>query len=318
MERTGAAGTAWMTVPSEDIAAADRVEPGPVAKPKALLSLLRPPQWIKNGFVLAPLFFTPQAVSSHTATRVLLGMLCFCLISSCVYIVNDLSDREADRSHPGKCRRPLVTGAVSTAEALVLLALLCGVGFAGAVSLSGAFALVLALYFSINLAYSFGLKHRPIIDLLAISAGFVLRVDAGARLIHVQPSEWIMICTGFLALFLAIAKRRDDLVKDVGTGHRPSLKGYNTRYLDVAATVVLGALLVSYAIYTTDNDVMARLGSERLYLTVPFVLAGILRYLQIALVEERSGSPTTIVLTDRFMIVTILGWIAAFAALIYG
>ena len=283
-----------------------------------MVSLLRVPQWIKNGFVLAPLFFTPQAVSTQTVTHVVLGMLCFCLISSCVYIINDLSDREADRSHPDKCRRPLAAGTVSTAEALILLVMLCGVGFAGAASLSGSFALILALYFSINLAYSFGLKHRPIIDLLAISAGFVLRVDAGARLIHVQPSEWILICTGFLALFLAVAKRRDDLVKEVGTGHRPSLQGYTTQYLDVAATMVLGALLVSYAIYTTDNDVMARLGSERLYLTVPFVLAGILRYLQIALVEERSGSPTTIVLTDRFMIVTIAGWIATFAALIYG
>lgn len=306
-----------MTVPSDDTAIAARAAPGPVAKVKAVLSLLRLPQWIKNGFVLAPLFFTPQAVSSQTATKVVLGMLCFCLISSCVYIINDLSDREADRDHPKKRHRPLAAGTVSTAEALVVLALLCAVGFAGAVSLSGTFALVLALYFSINLAYSFGLKHWPILDLLAISAGFVLRVDAGARLIHVQPSEWILICTGFLALFLAIAKRRDDLVKDVGTGHRPSLKGYTTQYLDVAATMVLGALLVSYAIYTTDNDVMARLGSERLYLTVPFVLAGILRYLQIALVEERSGSPTTIVLTDRFMIVTIVGWIATFAALIY-
>ena len=307
-----------MTVPSDNIADAARAEPGPVAKVRAMVSLLRVPQWIKNAFVLAPLFFTPQAVSSHTATRVGLGMLCFCLISSCVYIINDLSDREADRSHPRKRRRPLAAGTVTTAEALVLLAILCAAGFAGAVALSGTFALVLSLYFSINLAYSFGLKHRPIIDLLAISAGFVLRVDAGARLIHVQPSEWIMICTGFLALFLAIAKRRDDLVKDVGTGHRPSLRGYTTQFLDVAATIVLGALLVSYAIYTTDNEVMARLGSERLYLTVPFVLAGILRYLQIALVEERSGSPTTIVLTDRFMIVTIVGWIATFAALIYG
>ncbi len=307
-----------MTVPSDHTADAARAGPGLVARLKAMVSLLRLPQWVKNGFVLAPLFFTPEVVSSQTAGKVVLGMLCFCLISSCVYIINDLSDREADRSHPKKRHRPLAAGTVSTAEALVLMVLLCGAGFAGAALLSGPFALVLALYFSINLAYSFGLKHWPILDLLAISAGFVLRVDAGARLIEVQPSEWILICTGFLALFLAIAKRRDDLVKEVGTGHRPSLKGYTTQFLDVAATMVLGALLVSYAIYTTDNDVMARLGSDRLYLTVPFVLAGILRYLQIALVEERSGSPTTIVLTDRFMIVTIAGWIATFAALIYG
>ncbi len=307
-----------MSVPSDNLADGGHAGHGPIAKLRAIVSLLRLPQWVKNGFVLAPLFFTPQAVSQPTVTSVLLGMLCFCAVSSAVYIVNDLGDREADRRHPEKCRRPLVAGTVTTLEALLLLSALLAAGFVGAYALSGAFTLVLALYFSINLAYSFGLKHRAIVDLLAVSAGFVLRVDAGARLIHVQPSEWIMICTGFLALFLAIAKRRDDLVKDVGTGHRPSLGGYTTQYLDTAATMVLGALLVSYAIYTTDNEVMARLGSERLYLTVPFVLAGILRYLQIALVEERSGSPTTIVLTDRFMIVTIVGWIAVFAALIYG
>ena len=306
-----------MSVPSEQLTDGAERANGLVAKVRAAARLLRPHQWIKNGFVLAPLFFTPRLISPDTVIHVLLGMLCFCAISSCVYVVNDLKDREADRRHPTKCRRPIATGAIATGEALLLAAVLCCAGFIGAAALSGTFALVLALYFSINLAYSFGLKHRPIVDLLAISAGFVLRVDAGARLIHVEPSEWILICTGFLALFLAIAKRRDDLVKDVDTDHRPSLRGYTTQYLDVAATMVLGALLVSYAIYTTDDAVMARLGSERLYLTVPFVLAGILRYLQIALVEERSGSPTAIVLTDRFMIATIIGWIATFAALIY-
>ncbi len=307
-----------MTVPSENLADGVTARQGPIAKARAILSLLRLHQWVKNGFVLAPLFFTPQAVSEQTIIRVLLGMLCFCIVSSSVYIINDLSDREADRRHPKKCLRPLAAGTVSTAEAVLLLVALSIAGLLGAYALSGSFALVLSLYFSLNIAYSFGLKHRPIVDLLTVSAGFVLRVDAGALLIHVQPSEWILICTGFLALFLAIAKRRDDLVKDIGTEHRPSLQGYTTQYLDVAATMVLGALLVSYAIYTTDGEVMARLGSERLYLTVPFVLAGIMRYLQIALVEERSGSPTAIVLTDRFMIVTIVGWIATFAALIYG
>lgn len=306
-----------MTVPSGNLADAVKIRAGPAAKARALASLLRPHQWVKNGFVLAPLFFTPQALSPQTAILVLLGVLCFCAISSAVYIINDLADRESDRSHPSKRHRPLAAGTVSVAEAAAMLGTLAAAGFAGAYAISGPFALVLASYFAINLAYSFGLKHRPIIDLLAIAAGFVLRVDAGARLIHVRPSEWILICTGFLALFLAIGKRRDDLVKDVGTRHRPSLKGYTVQFLDIAATMVLGALVVSYAIYTTDTDVMARLGSDRLYLTVPFVLAGVLRYLQITVVEERSGSPTIVVLTDRFMIVTILGWIATFALLIH-
>ncbi|NNG03578.1 MAG: decaprenyl-phosphate phosphoribosyltransferase [Inquilinus sp.] len=282
------------------------------------LALLRAHQWIKNVFVLAPLFFTPDALSVAMALHVLLGAACFCAVSSAVYIVNDFVDREADRRHPRKRHRPLAAGTISTVEAFLAFSVLVLIGVGGAWLLAPPFAALLVAYFALNLAYSLKLKHLSIVDLLSISAGFVLRVDGGAMLIGVPPSEWILLCTGLLALFIAIGKRRDDLVKDLGTEHRPSLEGYTTTFLDIAATMVLGALLVSYAIYTTDAAVMARLGSERLYLTVPFVLAGVLRYVQIIVVEERSGSPTTVVLTDRFMIVTVLGWMATFAVLIYG
>ncbi|MEE8270687.1 MAG: decaprenyl-phosphate phosphoribosyltransferase [Alphaproteobacteria bacterium] len=283
----------------------------------SLVSLVRMHHWIKNVFVMAPLFFSPGVMSGANALKVCAGALCFCAVASCVYVVNDIADRASDRSHPKKRRRPLAAGTVTVFEAWLLTALLATSGLAAAVALSPPFATVLAIYLVLNLGYSFGLKHVSILDIFIVAAGFVLRVDAGARLIAVEPSVWIILCTGFLALFLTIGKRRDDLVKDVGDGHRPSLKGYTKQYLDIAATMVLGALLVSYAIYTTDAGVIARLGSDRLYLTVPFVLAGILRYLQIILVEERSGSPTRIVVSDRFMILTIVGWIATVAVLIY-
>jgi hypothetical protein len=153
---------------------------------------------------------------------------------------------------------------------------------------------------------------------MLIALGFVLRVYAGSELIMVLPSVWIIVCTGLLALFLALAKRRDDLVKRLDSDHRSALKGYTKPFIDTAINAVLGGLLVSYLIYTTDPAVMDRLGTRQLYLTAPFVIAGILRYLQITLVEERSGSPTKLALTDRFLILTVLGWVAMFAALIYG
>lgn len=284
----------------------------------AALALLRPHQWIKNLFVAAPLFFTPSELSAESVLRVLLGIACFCALSSAVYILNDYADREADRRHPEKCHRPLAAGTVSVKAAFSLMAALFVVGTSVAFMLSPTFALLALLYCGLNLGYSLGLKHFAIIDVMIIAFGFILRVEGGARLIDVVPSAWIVIATGLLALFLAIAKRRDDLVRSLGQDHRRSLDGYNKPFLDTALAVVLGALLVAYMVYTTDQAVMERLGTSKLFYTAPFVVAGILRYLQITLVEERSGSPTKIVLTDRFLIVTVLGWALVFGALIYG
>ncbi len=284
----------------------------------AVLALLRPHQWVKNAFVAAPLFFTPPAITLANALLVLGGVASFCLVASAVYIVNDYMDREADRRHPSKANRPLAAGTVTTAQALVLLLVMVAGGLGLALWLSPAFAAIGALYFVVNLAYSLWLKHMAIIDVLTIAFSFVLRVQAGALLIGIAASAWIMIVAGLLALFLALAKRRDDLVKSLDDNHRRSLNGYTEGFLDSAVAVVLGAVLVAYMIYTTDRQVMADMGTERLYYTVPFVIAGILRYLQITLVEKRSGSPTAIVLSDRFLIVTILLWAAAFAVLIHG
>lgn len=281
------------------------------------LALMRPHQWVKNAFVAAPLFFTPEVMDRAHALPVLLAIAVFCLLSSCVYIINDWADREADRLHPEKRTRPLAAGTVSLPFAGVQLAVLAGAAAAGSLALGRGFALVALAYVSINLAYSLRLKQIAILDVLMVAAGFVLRVVAGAAVIGVVPSAWIIIMTGLLALFIALAKRRDDLVRKLADNHRAALAGYNKPFIDTALTVVLSALLVAYLIYTTEAEVIARMGSPYLYATVPWVVAGVLRYLQIIYVEERSGSPTSIALKDRFIVPVVLGWIATFTLLIY-
>lgn len=282
-----------------------------------IAALLRPEQWVKNLFVVAPLFFTPQALTFANAAIVAAGVLCFCLFASAIYIFNDYQDRAADRSHPTKAHRPLAAGTVSLSVAFALLGLLLVSGLGLALALSPTFAAVGATYVVMNLAYSMWLKHVAIIDVLVIALSFVLRVMAGTVLIEVEPSAWILIVSGLLALFLALAKRRDDLVRSLDGQHRRSLDGYSQSFLDTSVSVVLGALLVAYMVYTTDRQVMAELGTERLVYTVIFLIAGVLRYLQITLVEQRSGSPTLLVLTDRFLIVTGLLWAISLSLLIH-
>jgi decaprenyl-phosphate phosphoribosyltransferase len=284
-----------------------------------ILTLLRPHQWIKNLFVGAPLFFTPRDVSPAAVIHVTLGIACFSAIASAMYVLNDWCDREADREHPVKRQRPLAAGTVAPGAAAALAIALALGGFAAAVIwLPRGFVVVLAAYALLNLAYSFGLKRIAIIDVLVIAIGFVLRIYAGGELIGVTPTVWIVACTLLLALFLGLAKRRDDIVRGVDGAHRLSLAGYNRPFVDTSLAIVLGALLVCYLLYTTQPENMIRLGSDKLFLTAPFVIAGVLRYLQVTLVEHRSGSPTLLVLADRFLMLTILGWLGTFAWLIYG
>jgi 4-hydroxybenzoate polyprenyltransferase len=285
---------------------------------KAILSLIRPQQWVKNAFVAAPLFFTPTALSLGNLQAVAGGIASFCALASALYILNDFADRDADRRHPKKRYRPLAAGTVSLPTASVLCLALLAAGFGLAIVLPGGVVTTIGLYVALSAAYSLGLKRLAILDVMIIAFGFVLRVEAGAVLIDVQPSAWILIMSGLLALFLALAKRRDDLSLELDSEHRRSLSGYSKPFLDVAVAAVLGALLVAYLIYTTDPAVMARLGTAQIFYTAPFVVMGILRYLQITLVEERAGSPTAILLTDPFTILTVLGWVLTFGWLIYG
>ena len=290
-------------------------------KPKfsALLRLARPRQWVKNGFVVAPLFFTPEAVTLPNVGRVALGVVVFCLLASAIYIFNDWSDAEADRLHPSKCRRPVAAGEVAPSTALLWAVLLLAAGLALSVAALPLPATEIAAgYAAMSALYSARLKHIAVLDVLIVATGFVLRIEFGGAAVGIPLTVWIVVCTFLLALFLALAKRRDDLVKSMGDAHRPALAGYNLPFVDTALGVVLAALLVSYLIYTTEPGVIAKFHTDKLYLTAPFVAAGVLRYLQIALVEKRSGSPTDLALTDRFLVLSIVGWVAVFAVLLYG
>ncbi len=279
-----------------------------------LLRLIRPRQWVKSSFVAAPLFFNTPLWSAQTLAQVALGMAAFCLMASAVYVLNDLVDREADKKHAIKRLRPLASGEISlTVAYAVMLVALMG-SLATAMGLGGLFPVFLLSYGALQVLYCFWLKHHALIDVMTIALGFVVRVLAGAALIDVTPTSWILIMTMLLALFQGLAKRRDDLVHAMEVSHRRSLVGYNKSFLDVSISVVLGALLVAYLIFTTDAGVIERFGTENLFYTAPLVILGILRYLQITLVEERSGSPTEVVLRDKFMIFSIVGWVVSFLA----
>lgn len=286
--------------------------------PVQLLMLLRPHQWVKNAFVAAPLLLTPSAVDGDALVRISLGVLAFSLAASSVYILNDIVDRKADREHPSKRARPLAAGTIPLAVAALAGVAFLAAGIGLAAWLEPTFLAALGIYLALNAAYTLGLKRVSILDVFVIAAGFVVRVEAGSLLADIDLTVWLSIITGLLALFLALAKRRDDVVKELSATHRKSLEGYSKEFLDAAVSVILGALLVAYLVYTTDPAAAERLESDRLYFTAPFVVAGILRYLQIMFVEERSGSPTRLVLTDRFLIATIAGWVATFGVLIYG
>lgn len=289
------------------------------ASVSAFLRLARPRQWVKNAFVVAPLFFTPEAINAANLVRVALAVTIFCLLASAIYAFNDWCDREADRQHPKKRTRPIASGEISPAAGLAFtLVLLAAAAILTVTFMPRGFMPFAALYAVSSIAYSLWLKHIAVLDVMIVAIGFVLRVDAGSAAIGVPASVWIVICTFLLALFMALAKRRDDLAKDLADSHRPALAGYNLRFVDASLSIVLAALVVSYLIYTTNEGIIRKYGTDQLFLTAPFVVAGVLRYLQVALVEERSGSPTDLALTDRFLILAVLGWIATFGFLIYG
>jgi 4-hydroxybenzoate polyprenyltransferase len=285
---------------------------------KDFVALARPAHWVKNVFVLAPAFFVPRIWSEDKLVADLgLAFLAFCLAASAIYVLNDLIDRDRDRHHPTKLSRPLARGAVSPTAAIVYALALATASAAIAWRLPQMFGALLLAYAVLNVAYSTWLKNVPIVDVLAIALGFVFRVDGGAFAIGVTPTAWITIVAGLLALFLALAKRRDDVVKSIGAAHRPALDGYSKPFLDAAIGVVLAALLISYAIYTADPHLAERLGTDKAYVTIPSVVLGILRYLQIAMVDEASGSPVDVILRDRLMQIACASWLAIFGALLY-
>lgn len=283
------------------------------------LKLLRPKHWAKNAFLFIPLFFAGEIFNVDKILLLLCGFACFSLLASSIYIINDYRDIEADRNHPTKCKRPLASGAVSKNTALVIFFFLVIAGFGGAYLLSLKFLFVLGIYFVLNLAYSFGLKNISILDVFIVSVGFVLRVKAGGVLAMIAVSEWLMLMVFLLALFMAIAKRRDDIVIKISSGKdmRLASKGYNMDFLNVSLALVSAVIIVAYLMYTMDPVTMAHFNTYRLYYTSIFVIAGLMRYLQITYVENDTGSPTKILYKDRFIQLTIFLWILSFYVIIY-
>lgn len=283
----------------------------------ACVAVARPPQWVKNLFVFAPLLFTPTAVSSANLQAVISVFAAFSLAASAIYVSNDIIDREADRRHPVKRLRPVAAGTLSLPAAWTLFGLLMAAAALLALMSSAAVGWVIAVYVATNLLYTLRLKQVPIVDVIIIATGFIMRITAGAVAIDVTPSPWLLECVGLIALFLAIAKRRDDLVLKLAHDHRASLAGYNAAFLDMCMAIVLGCLLTLYIVYSASAEVIARIGTDRLYYTVPFVIAGVMRYLQITIVEQRSGAPTELVTGDPFLIACMAGWLAVFSLLVY-
>lgn len=283
------------------------------------LKLLRPKHWAKNLFLFIPLFFAGQIFNVDKVLTLLLAFLCFCFVASSIYIINDYRDVEADRAHPEKSKRPLASGAVSPNAALAIFGLLVVAGFAGAAWLSAKFTFILGIYFVLNIAYSFGLKNISILDIFILSTGFVLRVKAGGAASGVAVSEWLMLMVFLLALFMALAKRRDDVVLKLASGKdvRKASKGYNMDFLNTSLALVSAVIIVAYIMYTMAPATMQRFHTYRLYYTSVFVIAGLMRYLQIAYVENDTGSPTKILYKDRFIQITIALWILSFYVLIY-
>ena len=289
---------------------------------KKTLLLIRPQQWIKNGFVLIPMFFGGRLLNADDAIASVVTFFAFSFAASAIYCFNDIVDVDADRRHPVKCHRPIASGAVSvpTAYALMaVLALLSALLLFFLPQRAGETAGIVAFYLLLNMAYCLWLKRHAIIDVCTVAFGFVLRILAGGMACDVAVSNWLVLMTFLLALFLSFAKRRDDVLRMNETGEPPRRNTirYNLTFVNQAITVTGTVTLVCYIMYTVSPEVVSRFHAPYLYLTSIFVLVGLLRYMQLTVVDEVSGDPTKILLRDRFTQAIVVAWIMVFLLIIY-
>ena len=285
----------------------------------SLIVSVRPEQWTKNLLIFAGLLFARRLSDPAAVARASFAFVIFCALSGAVYVINDLLDRDSDREHPLKARRPIASGALSVTAAAWTAAMLVVAGLGGAFELNRRLGIVAAAYFGLFGLYSARLKHIVIIDVLTIALGFVLRAVAGAVAIEVEISHWLLVCTFLLALFIAMAKRRHELVllTNTATSHRPILSEYTPYLLDQMIAVVTASTLVAYVFYTISPDTQQKFGTPWLGLTIPFPLYGILRYLYLVHQREGGGSPSDLLLSDRPMLVCVVLWVLAVALIIY-
>ena len=284
-----------------------------------LLFSLRPGQWTKNLVIFAGLLFGRRLFDSDAVLAAVAAFVVFCILSGVVYLVNDVADRETDRLHPLKAHRPIASGALPVRVALVSAIALGAIALLAAYRLGWPFTIVAAVYLALQIAYSGPLKHVVIIDVLTIAVGFVLRAVAGAVAVNVEISHWLLVCTILLALFIALAKRRHEIVLLAGgaTGHRPILGEYSAYLLDQMIGVVTASTLIAYVFYTISPETVQKFGTQWLGLTIPFPLYGIFRYLYLVHQREGGGSPADLLLTDRPLLACVALWALAVALIIY-
>jgi 4-hydroxybenzoate polyprenyltransferase len=284
-----------------------------------LLLSLRPAQWTKNLVIFAGLLFGRRLFEPVAVAKAIAAFAAFCALSGVVYLLNDIADRDSDRQHPLKAKRPIASGALPVPIALGAAFAIAGIALAAAVAIGRGFAVVAAVYLTLQIAYSGTLKHVVIIDVLTIAIGFVLRAVGGAEAVNVEISHWLLVCTILLALFIALAKRRHEIVLLAGgaTSHRPILGEYSAYLLDQMIGVVTASTLISYIFYTISPETQAKFGTPWLGLTIPFPLYGIFRYLYLVHQREGGGSPADLLLADRPLLICVALWAIAVALIIY-
>lgn len=290
---------------------------------KKYLRLIRPQHWIKNVFVLVPMFFGGVLFDLTAIESGLLVFMAFSFIASSIYCYNDIVDADADRHHPVKCRRPIASGEVSVLRGYLLMAVMAVLSAIMVMLLPSPVrmgtAVVVAIYYVLNLAYCSKLKQYAVLDVCIVAFGFVLRIVAGGVAEEVALSQWIVLMTFLLTLFLSFAKRRDDVLRMNETGEAPrhNTIRYNLTFINQAITITASVTLVCYIMYTVSPEVEEHFKSQYLYLTSVFVLLGLLRYIQIAVVDKKSGDPVKVALTDRFSQLIVAAWLVTFLIMIY-
>jgi 4-hydroxybenzoate polyprenyltransferase len=279
---------------------------------------LRPNHWIKNIFVFAALVFAQRLGDSVAVTRAIVAFVVFCLLSSVVYLINDVVDRAADRAHPVKRTRPIAAGEVSVPVAGAVATALALLGLGAALALGPAFGAVACSYLLMNLAYSLVLKRVVLVDVMLVAAGFLLRTWGGAVAVRVEMSHWLILCTGCVALFLGFVKRRQEIAGSPSIeSTRPILKEYSLPFLDQMIAIVTSSTLLAYALYVFSPEVADKLGTRWLGLTLPFVLYGIFRYLYLVHQRGQGESPTDLVTSDRPLVLNFVLWGAAAVIALY-
>ena len=290
---------------------------------KNILRLTRPKQWIKNFFIFIPMFFGGELFDAHSVWLAVLTFIAYSFVASSVYCYNDIVDVDADRRHPVKCHRPVASGAISIRVAYTLMAVmfLLGVMVMSLLppEVMSSVMAVIVFYYVLNLAYCSKLKQYAILDVCIVAFGFVLRILAGGFACELALSNWIVIMTFLLTLFMSFAKRRDDVLRMNATGEAPrkNTVRYNLTFIDQAITITASVTLVCYIMYCVSPEVMERFHTPFLYLTFVFVLLGLLRYIQITVVDKKSGDPTKIILNDHFSQVVLAAWLLTFLVMIY-